>query len=359
MRLKPSDLDTCSSPFRVWQPDFLAAMRDMVGFSGTDENLLSLLFNDVLPFVKHQYTLYDCLAPAMTCMEELLERAPFHTASIVSFLGFLFQEPIRDATFIFVDPVQYRHLQPGLSAMTPLESALFASVKALYGRRRPGLTGTTLRDYFDVTLLDRIEETAPTGSNDADQLSRLLATAVTRYKLGMPLISESGITIAEPRFKDLGAALQGRAFERRALYRLLEDDTVVDDVPWAGGRLGVIAGIVLFLSTTPTEPARAEVLEQLVETCAELKKHRSGDEEDAGIATDEFLLEDLSVVLFRDHLGATSAVPMDAMHEDQRRFLALLLHIYRGHTFSLLNAGIAPEGVDAAKLGLESSIYML
>jgi len=354
MKLKLTDLEIYSSPFGVWHDEFFSTMEDLVSFSGSQDDLLLLLFNRVLPFVKHQYVLYDSLVPAMECMAELLDRQPEDAESVMSFLTYVFQEQIRETNYVLVDPVQYRYLEPTLMAPTAFELSLFASMKQFYEMCRRRVQNVSLRDYFDVTLLDRFEGEAVLSDDDS-RVSRLLAGAMMRFKHGKPFIQETGVNMDGDEYEDLGSALQGRDFSDQSLYRLLENDTLVDHIPWAGGRLGVIAGLTLFFAAS-REDARVQVLERLVHVCAGLKQGREEDEVDR-LMTDQFLLEDLSVALFRKQLSAKHALDTGDLDDVQRSFLTLLQKVYRGHTYALLYAGLLPDGADINEIGLCSSIY--
>jgi hypothetical protein len=358
MKLKPSDLHALSSPFTNWHADFLAAMEELVGFQAEPDDLLIQLFNEVLPFVKHQYTLYDSIAAVVGCLSELVERRQDCFEPAVVFLSFLLQEPIRERRLLLVDPVQYRYLRPAQTAITTREAEHFATVKAFYSTYRHFLPNASFRIYNDLTLLDQLHPVS-VQADDSDRVTWLLADALERYRLGEAFIKDRYLGVQDPRLRDLAAALQGRSFDEQPLYQALEDD-VAAAIPWASGRLGAVSGLVLFIADAAQNEARAaQALQSLIELCAALKANRAVDDDDQ-LTTDQFLLEDLSVYLFREHLSSRQALTPDKLGPQQRLFVDLLGEVYRGHTYTLLYAGVAPRfGTVDDDVGLTSSIYDL
>lgn len=359
MNLTISDLEACSSPFEDWQAEFLSLMQDLSDFSGSEDELLVFLFNDVLPFVKHQYTLYDTLIPLLSVLEELLDRRPDSIGATMDFLAFLFQEPIRESMLMLVEPVQYRYLRPQDTAITAQESHLFNAAKRFYESRRMLLTDHSLLIYHDLTLLDSLHS-FPAAANDRPEarLSSVLAAALKRYRQQGPFIQEQGVELSGAEYSDLCAALQGRSFDEDRLYQAVHDEATAT-IPWAGGRLGTIAGLTLFMASSARgSQATLRTLQALVEHCAVLKQSRT-DADDGPATTDQFLLEDLSVALFRKHLAATKPLLLNQLKDEQRLFIELLQQVYQGHTYALLYAGILPPNAGADLIGLQTSIYDL
>ena len=58
-----------------------------------------------------------------------------------------------------------------------------------------------------------------------------------------------------------------------------------------------------------------------------------------------FMLEDLSSVLFQEHLGRGIFIDKNDLTEIQLYFYNLLSKEYRTHTYTLLYAGIIPNGM--------------
>lgn len=356
MDLSNDTLKRYTSPYTDWHSDFIAAMESMVTFGGDQDQLLTTLYNVVLPFVKHEYTVYDSLLPAIHCFGQLVDHRPELVEPVTSFLCYVFQEPIRDSNMLLVDPVQCRYLAPDLMAMTVEEAALFESAKAFYASRRSLLSNLGFRAYYDTILLDHLDDGPP--SDDADErapVTWLLATAIRRFKHREPFIVDAGVRVNSKEFFDLCEALQGRHADQRVLLGALENDTMVMSLPWAAGRLGAIAGLTMFMAAKDGSSS-ARILAQLIESCARLKQARADANIDM-LMTDQLLLEDLSVVLFREHLKAKMPLTLSDLNAAQRVFLDLLKRVYRGHTYSLLYAGVAPEGTNVEDFGLTSSVY--
>lgn len=363
MNLSLADLKAYSSPFADWQAEFLVTMEELSDFSGDTDELLALLFNQVLPFVKHQYTLYDTLKPVLQILSGLTGRRSDCLEASMDFLSIVFQEPIRDSVQLLVEPIQYRYLQAEQTATTSTESSLFEEAKEFYKLRRSSMTSKSLLVYHDLTLLNRLEP-LPTATvepmtgypDDRMQLTWLLADALYRYRGQGVFIPDSGVLITASQDRHIAAALQAKPFDEQALYQALRHEEMAS-IPWAGGRLGAIAGLTLFMASQQQSPqAASRTLQTLIECCSELKRSRSNSE-DSPVTTDQFLLEDLSVALFRQHLRAVEPLNERTLDNQQRLFLQLLRQVYRGHTYTLLHAGVLPAGASSNEVGLDSSIY--
>jgi hypothetical protein len=359
MTLSERDLATFTSPFDDWQGEFLAVLARIESFEGDDDELLALLFNDLLQFVEHQFTTYDCLLPALPSLGALWKRRHEFGPSVMSFLAHVFRGPIRYETELLVDPVEYDYLNPRAMAPTAGEMALFGAARTFHAAHRHLLAGGAYPPHFDVTFLGRRQDAMPAAAtDDATTTSWLLSAAMERYRSHGSLVLDTGIQLHDSDDRALVDAVQGRSSSDARLLALIEDDVQIAGQPWASGRLGAIAGLLLVAKTAPGSDDCVRAIEAVVERCSTLKALRAGDDETV-ICTDQFLLEDLSAMLFREHRGATRPVDPASLTRPQRVFLHQLDAIYRGHTHALLYSGIAPPGLSSEELQALPSIYQL
>ena len=70
-----------------------------------------------------------------------------------------------------------------------------------------------------------------------------------------------------------------------------------------------------------------------------------------------FMLEDLSSVLFQEHLGRGILIDKKDLTEIQLYFYNLLSKEYRTHTYTLLYAGIIPNGMSIEDVNNIDDIY--
>ena len=70
-----------------------------------------------------------------------------------------------------------------------------------------------------------------------------------------------------------------------------------------------------------------------------------------------FMLEDLSSVLFQEHLGKGIFIDEKDLTEIQLYFYNLLSKEYRTHTYTLLYAGIIPNGISIEDVNNIDDIY--
>ena len=80
-------------------------------------------------------------------------------------------------------------------------------------------------------------------------------------------------------------------------------------------------------------------------------------DEDIDFPPHKFMLEDLSSVLFQEHLGKGRLLDPQKLTEIQSYFYNLLSKEYRTHTYTLLYAGIVPNGMTIEEANNINDIY--
>lgn len=175
------------------------------------------------------------------------------------------------------------------------------------------------------------------------------------------MVGDLGLRVPSMPYSDVIAAVQGQQFSSTALLDALDafcsDDS--DESLWAGGRTGVVSGVILFMSSLRSDcRQQVELLARLVDCCVQLKAEhlRSGIDM---VSSDQFLLEDVSAILFRSRLGAWEPAVVAELSDLQKHFVRLLKDVYRGHTYALLSAGVAPGDASIAEINALVDIYDL
>ncbi len=345
-----------SSCYEDWREQFMSASDELARFSGDSEEFFMLLLEKLLPLVKHQYTLYSSILPALECLSEIVEKDNRYLEDTVHFFEHVFQSMIRDKNLILVEPRSYEYLAPHLIRATQDEEALFGALQEFYTKHRPLIVDAGFTARYDVLLLNTIENTVPQFGDNLAVLKWLLANSLARFKSEEDFISDQNISPIGMEFEDVVFAIQGRKFSENVLLELLAND-VSANISWAGGRMGAVSGLLLFLdSQTRSAALQKKVLCDIVERCIPLKKKYLEEGLDL-VSTDQFLLEDISTLLFLEYRGATEKVSISSLNDRQKTFLDLMKNIYRGHTYSLLYAGIGPGKMKPVDISQIPNIY--
>ncbi|WP_273534631.1 MULTISPECIES: hypothetical protein [Prevotella] len=94
------------------QLDYLFSAND------SSENIEYFLYNELAPNIKHQFKIYNVIEPVIEVIEcnILQEGKTQYKNEILNFLGYIFQEFIRDENSILVQPIEYQIAAPKLSS---------------------------------------------------------------------------------------------------------------------------------------------------------------------------------------------------------------------------------------------------
>jgi hypothetical protein len=354
MAMSEHDLHKYSSPYPNWENEFASTLQEIEEFSGAQGELSLFLIEHILPYVEHQYTLYDCMLPAIDSISVLTSRNGTHLGDAMFFLQYVFRCHIRDSNQILVLPVPYSFLDSDVALISVGEQKLFDRAISYYTQFRGVERDIELRSYFDCVFLDRLDVQP---DHEKTGLDTAVAIAMSRYKRGGSFCGEVG-RIGPSQYDEIIVAIQGRTFPESELFALLESD-ISDECCWANGSIGVIAGVVLlFSSLQGDERQQRATLTKIVDACAQLKRLRSDDESDR-VFSDQFLLEDIGSVLFRERLRATTPVDRHELTPLQRHYLSLLRTVYCGHTYSLLCAGVLPDDYLSSDISAIADIYSI
>lgn len=74
----------------------------------SSEDIEYFLYNELAPNMKHQYKIYNIIEPVIEVMEfNILQKGKIqYKIEILNFLGYIFQEYIRDENCILVSPIE-------------------------------------------------------------------------------------------------------------------------------------------------------------------------------------------------------------------------------------------------------------
>ncbi len=353
--LSSDDLKKYAGPYKEWRGEFSQNLNSVSEFSGEPEELSLFLLDSVLPFVRHQDSVYSSIVPLLKVLSDICARSARYTDEVLYFMGYVFRDYIRDNVGILVEPYNYRYLSLSIKKISSDDFSLFEYFVRFYEGVRYGCVSRNCRIYFDCVLLKSIPENPflSTGQpgDEGNRLTSFLAGLVASHNRW-----GSAWSIDESRryFDELARSSGGLTDIERLPTVITEDDYV--PTPWASGSNGAIGSAAHLLLAEGTH--QIDVLEKVLPKCLELKAARGGDEVDLAYV-DRFILEDVSSILFSKNLGATLPFDMAGLNREQRFFLDFLSNEYRGHTYTLLYAGILPQGVAPEEVDAIRDVYGL
>ena len=105
----------------------------------SSEDIEYFLYNELSPNIKHQYKIYNIIEPVIEFMEFniLQKRKIQYKIEILNFLGYIFQEYIRDENCILVPPIEYQVAAPKLSLQYTDEFKLYKRFQSFVKRVFP------------------------------------------------------------------------------------------------------------------------------------------------------------------------------------------------------------------------------
>ena len=105
----------------------------------SSEDIEYFLYNELAPNMKHQYKIYNIIEPVIEVMEfNILQKGKIqYKIEILNFLGYIFQEYIRDENCILVSPIEYQVAAPKLSLQCSDEFKLYKRFQSFVKRVFP------------------------------------------------------------------------------------------------------------------------------------------------------------------------------------------------------------------------------
>lgn len=125
---------------------------------------------------------------------------------------------------------------------------------------------------------------------------------------------------------------------------------------WGNGYECVLATSALMIDSLHKDVSYQEYsIKQIMNGYDTIRKMNLDEEFD--FPPHRFMLEDLSSILFQEHLGKGILIDKRDLTEVQLYFYNLLSKEYRTHTYALLYAGIMPNGMSIEDLNSIDDIY--
>ena len=316
---------------------------------------------DLAPNIKHQLKTYNVIEPVIEVIEcNILQGGKTqYKNEILNFLGYMFQEFIRDENSILVQPIEYQIAAPKLSSQYSDEFKFYKRFQSFVKRVfADNLEAQTPEVVFYKSALDDSQKTFETLMHNANLQNireSLFACGLMSFKNSTLKIRELNITTQQDSITNLGLCINRLEFDKELAITSLSTPKQHSFV-WGNGYECVLATSALMIDSLHKDVSYQEYsIKQIMNGYDTIRKMNLDEEFD--FPPHRFMLEDLSSILFQEHLGKGILIDKRDLTEVQLYFYNLLSKEYRTHTYALLYAGIMPNGMSIEDLNSIDDIY--
>ncbi len=353
--------------WRYYQAPYKNAIEEIPNqlyylFSTEDssEEIEYFLYNELAPNIKHQYKIYNIIEPVIEVMEFyiLQEGKNQYKIEILNFLGYIFQEYIRDENFILVSPIEYQLAAPKLSLQFPDEFRFYKRFQLFVKRVFSDSIELQIPEvvFYQSILSDNQKsfETLICNISLQNMRESLFAYGLMSFKNPQLKIHSLNIT-QQDSITNLGLCINGMNFDRRLAINSLSIPTQHSFV-WGNGYECVLATSSTMINSLHKELKCQEGTINNIMVGYETIKKMNIDEE-INFPPHQCMLEDLSSILFKEYLGKGMLIDVKKLNRIQLYFYNLLSKEYHTHTYTLLYAGILPDGFSIEDVNNIDDIY--
>lgn len=161
--------------------------------------------------------------------------------------------------------------------------------------------------------------------------------------------------IQQDSITNLGLCINQMAFDKRLAVKSLSTPTQYPFV-WGNGFECVLATSSLMIDSLHQDlRCQKNTINDIMNGYEAIRDMNI--DEDIDFPPHKFMLEDLSSVLFQEHLGKGRLLDPQKLTGIQSYFYNLLSKEYRTHTYTLLYAGIVPNGMSIEEANNINDIY--
>ena len=337
------------------QLDYLFSAED------SSEDIEYFLYNDLAPNIKHQFKIYNVIEPVIEVIEfNILQKGKHqYKNEILNFLGYIFQEFIRDENSILAQPIEYQIAAQKLSSQYSDEFKFYKRflffVKRVFA---DNIEAQTPEVIFYKSALNNNQKTFETLihlANLQNIREILFACGLMSFKNPNLKIRELNITTQQDSITNLGLCINRMEFDKELAITSLSTPKQHSFV-WGNGYECVLATSALMIDSLHKDASYQEYsIKQIMNGYDTIRKMNLDEEFD--FPPHKFVLEDLSSILFQEHLSKGILIDKGDLTEVQLYFYNLLSKEYRTHTYALLYAGITPNGMSIEDTNSINDIY--
>lgn len=353
------------SPFQNQMHKIENLLDELLESTDSDYDMDFFIYNKLAPMAKHQGEVYNVIEAILDYLQYYLDSKTTNNIHyVLVFLEYIFEECIREDIRLLVTPVRYNYSPDGYFSNVNLRN-WYAMYKKFYlkhingkmssDKLRSEFLGNTLflsfnqaKNYFYDIL--ESSKTSPIECLDAIISLQLLAIKHST-KINLEWVQQSNILGHE----ELAKALCGIDFSVEKVCELIKTPNNSESI-WGTGYKSLIAAFSLLVSCRFSTIKRQKEIIKLILECYQSLKEESENEHEFEFPEHFFLLEDLTSFFFREMMGNWKSKILH-FNEPQRFCLDLLMKKYKVHTYSLLFAGILPEGVNETEINNIQDIY--
>ncbi|GAB6960907.1 hypothetical protein JCM15754A_22420 [Prevotella aurantiaca JCM 15754] len=332
-------------------------------FSANDspENIEYFLYNELAPNIKHQFKIYDIIEPVIEVIEfNILQKGKHqYKNEILNFLGYIFQEFIRDENSILVQPIEYQIAAQKLSSQYSDEFKSYKRFQFFVKNVFPDNIETqTPEVIFYKSALNNNQKTFETLihlANLQNIREILFACGLMSFKNPNLKIHDLNITTQQDGITNLGFCINGMEFDKELAITSLSTPKQQSFV-WGNGYECVLATSAMMIDSLHKDARyQKNTINDIMNGYDTIRKINI--DEDFNFPPHKFMLEDLSSILFHEYLGKGMLIDKKMLTEAQLYFYNLMTEEFRTHTYSLLYAGIMPKGMSIESANSIDDIY--
>lgn len=332
-------------------------------FSANDapEDIEYFLYNELAPNIKHQFKIYDIIEPVIEVIEfNILQKGKHqYKNEILNFLGYIFQEFIRDENSILVQPIEYQIAAQKMSLQYSNEFKFYKRfqffVKNVF---TDNIETQTPEVIFYKSALNNNQKTFETLihlANLQNIREILFACGLMSFKNPNLKIHDLNITTQQDGITNLGLCINGMEFDKELAITSLSTPKQQSFV-WGNGYECVLATSAMMIDSLHKNARyQKNTINDIMNGYDTIRKINI--DEDFNFPPHKFMLEDLSSILFHEYLGKGMLIDKKMLTETQLYFYNLITEEFRTHTYSLLYAGIMPEGMSIESANNIDDIY--
>ena len=183
----------------------------------------------------------------------------------------------------------------------------------------------------------------------------LFACGLMSFKNPNLKIHDLNITVQQDGITNLGFCINGMEFDKELAISSLSTPKQQSFV-WGNGYECVLATSAMMIDSLHKD-ARClkNTINHIMNGYDTIRKINI--DEDFNFPPHKFMLEDLSSILFHEYLGKGILIDKKMLTEAQLYFYNLMSEEFHTHTYSLLYAGIMPEGMSIESTNNIDDIY--
>lgn len=350
--------DRYPSPNMENSREITLILEHLIDEKDDEDEFLVILYNDLLPNIKHQNRIYTIVIPIIDWFEDLInknENFP-RKIDILDFFGHVFSEHIRESIQILASPSVHDYASKNLKDYDPAEYDFFLHFKkfylSLFSHILPEKETRSIILY-DLCFLDNFLKKYSSknlkGNNPIVWYDISIAAGIYKFLYPQHNASQIDLKFDESiKNVDLILAINGLEFNEIKLKDIIKENRSIDSI-WGYGFLTVIgADSLTIASQNKNEKRLCETIDFLCETYESISKNEPDSEYD--FPCHKFLMEDVSTILFRKNFGCQKKLQLTDLNYSQKYFFEKLSEKIKIHTNSMLYAGLLPRGASEKDL---------